>query len=681
MTAVAPTSPPVSPGFPRSPSLTSHEDNQAPLNTQTYTGPARRDSLGSIRRKSVPNTHERNQSASGLNDIDEMSQNDQYPTTEQDQQTTRHYQQQLPHFSGQFSSRVTSLQSNDSVELQSTILQSSTTDQILSPERFREPDFDPPLKSPSFKPQHITQDMALPQPQTAVISSGESNRSSKSSSLFHAEGATESPASLASSGEIQPPKPAKLYPQLHYRHNAALDSPSSSSQSLGEPNPPYSRNSSSPASNSPGGHRRIASNGANHLAPAAAYRKSPRPTSTYSLDNRNRSPNASSPNLRAVSGQSYDSRRSSYMDLTQPAHIESTYNRPVSDNLDNSYLQAQVGAYASLLPKGQTLEKYREAAKKTNDPGLQYDFAVFLVGVAQKLPTESPPPSPKRRGSAPASSDPYTPVGSSRKELLREAKAILERTAGKLPQAQYYLADAFSSGLFNNGIQEPEKAFPLFISASKRGHSEAAYRAALCYEFGWGCRRDVNKAVQFYRASASKGHPGAMGRMGKACLSGDLGLTDSYREGVKWLKRATELADAQYPSAPYELGLLHEHGFGEQVLEDKEYTAQLFTKAAELGWAEAGYRMGEAYELGLLGCPRDPALSVHFYHTAAQKGHPTAMMALCAWYLCGAEGVMERNEEEAAWWAVRAAEFGMFPYVEMRSIESPLSGEQADLPD
>jgi TPR repeat protein len=151
-----------------------------------------------------------------------------------------------------------------------------------------------------------------------------------------------------------------------------------------------------------------------------------------------------------------------------------------------------------------------------------------------------------------------------------------------------------------------------------------------------------------------------MTRLGKACLSGDLG-ENRYREGIKWLKRATESADAMYNSAPYHLGLMYETGYGDDIFKDESYAAELFTQAAELGHPEAGYRMGDAYEHGKLSCPRDPALSVHFYTGAAERGHAAAMMGLCAWYLVGADPILEKDEEEAYEWARRSAELGKYP--------------------
>lgn len=314
-------------------------------------------------------------------------------------------------------------------------------------------------------------------------------------------------------------------------------------------------------------------------------------------------------------------------------------------NLGNSALRHAVGENASLLDTKKTLEMYRANVKKTQDMAVQYEFALFMVQVGREVTASDPG---------------LDDHGLSPVEMTREARQILQRLADRsYPFAQYYLGDGYASGLFNKDKPDHDRAFPLFVAASKHGHAEAGYRAALCYEFGWGCRKDYAKAVQFYRASASKNHPGAATRLGKACLTGDMGLVNRYREGLKWLKRATESADFQYNQAPYELGLMHETGYGDDVFKDEVYAVQLFTQAAELGHPQAALKLGEAYEHGLLCCPKDPALSVHYYNCAAQADIPEAMMNLCAWYMVGAEPVLEKDENEAYEWAKKAAEHGL----------------------
>lgn len=354
--------------------------------------------------------------------------------------------------------------------------------------------------------------------------------------------------------------------------------------------------------------------------------------------------------------------------LDRPASTIDLLNIPYSQQMahqmlaqDNARLQTSVGTNAALLNTKKTLDMYRANVKKTTDSAVQYEFAVFMVHAVQEAASNTTNPSTNNHNSSPHRSETDTESlahPTTQKLLLKEARTILHRLSDKgYAYAQYYLADGYASGLFTSS-QKPDhdKAFSQFLAAGKHGHAEAAYRTALCYEFGWGSRRDPAKAVQFHRQAASRGHPGAAVRLGKACLTGDMGLHGRYREGIKWLKRATESADAQHNSAPYELALLHVDGYGADVFKDETYAAQLFTRAAELGHDLAALRMGEVYEHGLLTCPRDPALSIHFYNSAAQAGVPEAMMALCAWYMVGAEPVLEKDEAEAYEWARRAAQ-------------------------
>lgn len=129
-------------------------------------------------------------------------------------------------------------------------------------------------------------------------------------------------------------------------------------------------------------------------------------------------------------------------------------------------------------------------------------------------------------------------------------------------------------------------------------------------------------------------------------------------EGINWLKRAAEAATVLYPNAPYELALLHETGYKDVVFPDEAYAVELFAKASDLGHPDAAFRLGEAYEYGRMGCPEDAGLSVHYYSLAASRGNAAAMLSLCAWYMFGAEGVIETSDQEAFAWAQRSAEAG-----------------------
>ncbi|KAG0169502.1 hypothetical protein DFQ28_002291 [Apophysomyces sp. BC1034] len=302
--------------------------------------------------------------------------------------------------------------------------------------------------------------------------------------------------------------------------------------------------------------------------------------------------------------------------------------------LDHSHLKP--GAKASLLSYTQTINMYRENAKKTNSPDIQCDFAIFMVEAAKPIKDDD----------------------TTRWEYLAEAEKLLKQLAARgHAESQYYLGNLYASGLLSRKDKnEFDKAFPLFVQASKHHHADAAYRAAKCYEDGLGSRKDSAKAIQFYRKAATLNHPGSMYRLGMAEVNGELGISKNPRDGVKWLKRAAEAATVEYPHAIHELAILHERGIDNVVFVDLDYAVTLYAQAAELGYAPSAFRLGECYEYGKLNCQQDPALSIHYYTIAAQQGHREACFALTAWYLVGSPNVLPQSDEEAYLWARRAAE-------------------------
>ncbi|KAE9409279.1 HCP-like protein [Gymnopus androsaceus JB14] len=323
---------------------------------------------------------------------------------------------------------------------------------------------------------------------------------------------------------------------------------------------------------------------------------------------------------------------------------------PPGPILDHSHLRP--GNQAALLSHERTLELYRANAKKTQDPDLQFEFAVFMIDASKTLPIPE---------SQPGNLIQVEKALEKREDLIKEATALLKRLADRGHVAsQYFLADCYANGIGTaKNKQDFDRAYPLFVLAAKHSHPDASYRAGTCCENGWGCRRESAKALQFFRKAAAALHPGAMYRLGIAELNGELGLTKSPKEGVKWLKRSAEHATAEFPHALHELALLHERGIDNVVFVDYEYATELLAQAAELGYAPSAYRLGECYEYGKLGCPQDPALSIHYYNIAAQQNHRDACFALTAWYLVGSPGVLPQSDTEAFLWAQKAADAGL----------------------
>jgi len=247
-----------------------------------------------------------------------------------------------------------------------------------------------------------------------------------------------------------------------------------------------------------------------------------------------------------------------------------------------------------------------------------------------------------------------------REKFINEAYKIVKKlcSAGS-PDAMFYLADCYGQGQL--GLQvDTKEAFTLYQSAAKAGHPGGAYRTAVCcemgHEEGGGTKKDPLKAVQWYRRAAALGDPPAMYKMGMILLKGLLGQQRHLGEAVNMLKRAADHADVENPHALHELGLLYEAQTGnERIMRDEPYAFSLFKQASELGYKFSQFRLGQAFEYGLLGCPVDPRLSIGWYTKAAAQEEHQSELALSGWYLTGVEGILGQSDTEAYLWARKAA--------------------------
>ena len=249
-----------------------------------------------------------------------------------------------------------------------------------------------------------------------------------------------------------------------------------------------------------------------------------------------------------------------------------------------------------------------------------------------------------------------------RDDYIAQALKMLKKlSSNQYPEAMFYIGDCYSRGAL--GLQaDVKEAFTLYQSAAKANHAQAAYRVAVCCEMGQdeggGTRKDPVKAMQWYKRAAQLGDVPAMYKMGIIQLKGLLGQPRNPREALVFLKKAAERADAENPHALHELGLLHENG-SEGVPKDERYSKDLFVRCANLGYKFSQYRLGCAYEYGLMGCPVEPRQSIAWYSKAAVQEEHQSELALSGWYLTGSDGVLQQSDTEAYLWARKAAQAGL----------------------
>lgn len=259
--------------------------------------------------------------------------------------------------------------------------------------------------------------------------------------------------------------------------------------------------------------------------------------------------------------------------------------------------------------------------------------------------------------------DPKTKAKAKEKYVLDAHKILKKLVSAGYSEAQFFLADCHGEGRMGLEV-DPKEAFSLYHSAAKQGHAQSAYRVAVCCEIGQeeggGTKRDPFKAVQWYKRAAALGDTPAMYKMGMINLKGLLGQARNPREGISWLKRAADRADEENPHALHELALMYQNAGGNDIIvRDEQYASQLFHQAAELGYKFSQFRLGAAYEYGLMGCPIDNRTSIVWYTRAAAQGEHQSELALSGWYLTGSEGILQQNDTEAYLWARKAATAGL----------------------
>ncbi|KAL0947242.1 hypothetical protein HGRIS_013363 [Hohenbuehelia grisea] len=292
------------------------------------------------------------------------------------------------------------------------------------------------------------------------------------------------------------------------------------------------------------------------------------------------------------------------------------------------------------------IDQYRQRIKADPDPESHFLYAKYLIDAAKKI---------RAGGKDNRGAKKYSEM------LITESLKVVRRLATQgdaYGEAQFFLANCYGTGAL--GLQvDHERAYHLYLQAAKQNHAAACYRVAVCNEIGAGTRKEPPRAAAFYRKAASLGDTAAMYKLGMILLNGSLGEGRNPREAINWLKRAAEQADEENPHALHELGLLHEQQDSQLVMHDPTYARNLFTQAAQLGYTQSQFRLGQCYEYGALGCPVDPRRSIAWYTKAAEKGDAEAELALSGWYLTGSEGVLKQSDSEAYLWARRAANKGL----------------------
>ncbi|QQK47800.1 Chitin synthase activator (Chs3), putative [Penicillium digitatum] len=299
------------------------------------------------------------------------------------------------------------------------------------------------------------------------------------------------------------------------------------------------------------------------------------------------------------------------------------------------------------------LERARMAVLSTTDPEMQLAWAMdalaFVEVAAQndvRLCLTQPP-------------RPQTPQVE--RQLRVDAMNIVSFLAEQHhPKAEFIKGMWLEFGKFGCPVDRKE-AFRSYSRAAEKGYARAEYRIGMQFESSG----EPEKAIKHYQRGVARADSASYYRLGMMILLGQHGQHQDFNTGLEYIRLAAQSCDQNAPQGAYVYGMLLARELPQVSVPESFLPLDLnmarvnIEKAAYHGFAKAQVKMGAAYELCQLSCDFNPALSLHYNALAARQGEPDAEMAISKWFLCGHEGIFEKNDELAFKYAQRAAQSGL----------------------
>ncbi len=191
---------------------------------------------------------------------------------------------------------------------------------------------------------------------------------------------------------------------------------------------------------------------------------------------------------------------------------------------------------------------------------------------------------------------------------------------------------------------QEKEALPWLKKAAKKDKGYAYALLGLCYETGdCGEKKDLKKALSYYKKGASKGAAMGLYKWGVFLHEG----TTGKRQSEKAVKLILKAAEKNSPDAWRFLARGYESGQTEGLEQDYKKARKYWEKLSENGETEATVRLARLYEDGLGGA-QDLYRSFELHLQAAEEGHVGAQNWVVQAYLNGT-GV-EKNETLAQQW-------------------------------
>ncbi|MBE2282477.1 MAG: sel1 repeat family protein [Prosthecobacter sp.] len=262
--------------------------------------------------------------------------------------------------------------------------------------------------------------------------------------------------------------------------------------------------------------------------------------------------------------------------------------------------------------------------------------------------------------------------------LIKEAEAADNKVARRM-LAQLHL-QGVTEGEKGTVIVEKsvEKAKALLEQGNKAGDGEATLGLAQLYSAGVeGVPQDHQKALDYLIEAGKQGNAVALSTYGARLLNGDPDTKDSpklvKKDVAAALKMFDDAAAKGLAAANRILGQIYENGVGANgadVKQDVTKAFEYYTKAANGSDPQALFRLGNAFETGIIKDPKgkrddkdniliqpNPKSALDLYRLAAQNNLAEAFYNVGVYYETGT--VVDKDPQKAFAFHMKAATAGI----------------------
>ena len=173
-------------------------------------------------------------------------------------------------------------------------------------------------------------------------------------------------------------------------------------------------------------------------------------------------------------------------------------------------------------------------------------------------------------------------------------------------QAQYRLAQMYE---FARSVEEnPQQAFYWYEKAAQNGHTFAQHNLASSYDTGYGVEQNEKQAIFWYEKAAEQGDMLSQSILGFYYFNALKGVQQNVEKAIKYWQLAVNSGDEQ---AEKHLALVYLEG--KYIQQNTQLGMSLLKKSVKKGDNYALLKLGEIWEKGLYGSPKEEKKALELY--------------------------------------------------------------------